>query len=610
MALLALRLLAQTVAFLVLALPAWGAVQLSLNTELGQVDKPFELQIEVSQYTSVIGAPDLEPLQQDFKIHANRSVYLTEKRGGRTIFISRWTISLSPKRAGSLIIPALNVKGESSQPLPFQVQPKPKPKAEPLILKTELDTLDAYQGSPIELSVKLYYSLNLQSAALTQPRIEGVAVEQLGEQLNYTASLNQQRYQVIEQKYLLQALKTGRYRIPELRFNGTDESGNPLSSASKPLEFDILPLPNNLFQQIRLVASEVRLEQQWQQPLNSLRAGDTLNRTITLVAHGVPAQWLPDISLPIVEGISVYPQPEQLHNSSTNDVLVSRKTIEFKMLLTKPGLQHLPEISIQWWDSVRNKPETALLASMDIQVLPFAAELTEHREPDHSPTTQAPATSLAAKSSADKARSDTATQWQAWVWAAIALICAIGWSLSQQRSKRFETELALLKQAPKPEPTSAVSDIDPTLQHNSFSALTEACENNDPELAYRFLLDWAAAHWPGMRVRTLEDIEELAKDPTLTYLLKNLHHQLQDPSDSWHGDLLIQRIRRLRQQTSQSQIRTRQNLQSQSPEPLSSQLNTPSAQSTRPQGPLPRPGQPKSPDPKNGRGSIRIAIKD
>ncbi|MFT6914426.1 MAG: hypothetical protein ACJAWL_000722 [Motiliproteus sp.] len=549
----AYRLIAQTAALLILAFPAWGAVQLTPSTDRGQVDQPFELQIEVSQYSSVIGAPELGPLQQDFNILSNRSAYMTEKRDGRTLFISRWILSLSPKRAGALIIPALKVKGEQSQPLRLQVQPKPRPQAEPLILQAHIDSPDAYQGSPINLSVKLYYSLNLQSAALTQPRIEGIRINQLGGQLSYTERLDGLRYQVIEQKYLLQAQVPGRYRIPALYFNGTDGSGNPISSQSTPLEFDSVPLPEKLSTRIQLVTSEVRLEQQWRQPLDNLRAGDTLTRVVTLIAHGIPALWLPDIKLPAVEGISTYPQPAQLQQRDINGVLVSRKTFEFKLLLTQPGRQRLPGVSIDWWDTVRNKLELAELEPIKVRVQPFVAEASEPTSAlDTQPldTQSAAVISASTKPAPDAPDNVTAVQWQAWVWAVIALICAAGWSLSQQRNKRLDTELIALKQAPVPAPPDPQAP-DPGLQHNSFSALTEACERNDPALAYRYLFTWAEANWPGMRVRTLEDIEALAKDPTLTYLLKNLQHQLQDPSESWHGDLLIERLRRLRQQSRQ-----------------------------------------------------------
>ncbi|MEH6825031.1 MAG: BatD family protein [Motiliproteus sp.] len=560
-----LGLITQTVMLLLLALPARAAVQLTLSSDQGQVGQPFELRLEVTQTRSVIGTPELGPLQQDFNILSNRSVYLTKKRGGHTLFISRWTLSLSPKRAGTLQIPALQVKGEQSQAHNFQAQENPKPKAKPLILKVTIDSTEAYQGSPLSLSVKLYYSLNLQRAELTQPQIKGVRIEQFGDQLSYTESIDQQRYQVIEQKYLLQALKPGHYRIPTLHFNGSDTSAKQLSSRSTPVEFDILPLPHDPNRQIQLVASEVRLEQHWQQPLDNLRAGDTLTRTVILTAHDLPANWLPDISFPAPEGISAYPQPPQLHQSINNGVLVSRKQIDVKLLLTQPGEHLLPGITVVWWDSLRNKQEIAQLAPSEVRVLPFIAEITdpifanEAALATAAPTTVIPtiaAPTMATSRTTPLSSSTPDTPWQGWVWAAIALICAVGWSLSQQRNSRLTTELKALKQTPKPTAPITPAITDPARQHNSFSALTEACEQNDPELAYRYLFEWAALHWPGMRIRTLEDIEELAQDPTLTYLLKNLQHQLQDPSDSWHGDLLIERIRRLRQKNRQQNRHT------------------------------------------------------
>ncbi|MEH6470565.1 MAG: BatD family protein [Halopseudomonas sp.] len=544
-----LSLICCTLLLLTLALSVKAEVSVTASTNQGRVGQPFELQIESAQFRSIIGGPQLGPLQQDFQIHSNKSVYLTEKRAGRTVFIARWTLSLSPKRAGSLQIPAIEVKQEWSQPQNIQVQPKPRPKAKPLILKALLNSPTAYQGGVINLSVKLYYNLALQSAELTQPKIEGARVELFGDQQSYTETLGSQNYQVIEQQYLVQADSAGRHLIPALHFNGTDGRGSAIAIESKPVEFNIMPLPNGLSAQPQLVASEVQLQQQWLQSFDNLRAGDTLTRSITLTAHGVPAQWLPDIQLANSDGVSVYPQTAQLQQHSVNGVLVSRKQIDFKLLLTQPGKQHLSEVSLHWWDSVGDKPQTAQLQAANILVQPFIGE-AQDQEPSSLSSTNPKPDLLSTPSSS----SQQDTQWQAWVWAGIALICALGWSLSVQRSKRLELELNTVQRAKTQEPVTA-EPVHANNPHNTFSDLSEACHLNDPELAYHCLFEWATAHWPGMRVNSLADIEALANDPTLSYLLKNLEHQLSDPSDSWHGDLLLERLSRIRQQSRQSSSR-------------------------------------------------------
>ncbi len=553
-----LALIIQMMLVLVLATPARAEVRLIAAVDEAEVGTPFELIIEAAQNRSVTGSPDLKPLQQDFRIHANRSVYLTEKRNGRTAYISRWTLSLSPLRAGTLVIPALLVKGEWSQPQRFQAHPKARPKAKPLLLKAILASPEGYPGSPLNFSVQLYYNIALQSAELTQPKIANTRLERRGEQLSYSATLNQQRYQVIEQQYWIQALEPGRYQIPPLQFKGLDSLGNVVNSQSLPLEFNITPLPSAASKPIQFIASQASLEQQWLESFDNIRAGDTLTRSITLEAQGIPAQWLPDIRLPDAAGISVYPQTPKLHQSFIDGVWISRKQMDFKLLLTQPGNIELPPLRLHWWDSARDQPQTASLESVVIQVAPFTAQSIEVTA---ATTTASDTGSIKPTTTVDN---PTAIQWQAWAWALIAVSCAFGWTLSLQRNKRLEAELATYTRngpAPQPvQPTQTSPSVTETkLQRqlnesdDRFAAFSAACQLNDAEQAYELIFDWAAAHWPEAHIQSLEDIQMQARDPTLSYLLKNLQHQLRDSSDSWHGDLLLERITRQRQKTRQPQ---------------------------------------------------------
>lgn len=563
-------------------------VRLIAAVDEGPVGQPFELIIEAAQLRSITGSPDLTPLKQDFNILSSRSVYLTEKRNGRTVHVSRWTLSLSPLRPGSLSIPAVQVRNEWSQPLTFQAHPRPGPKSEPLQLQTSLSQTQAYLGRPLTLSVQLLYNIALQSAELTQPQIDGVRILRKGEQQVHSQVLNQQRYQVIEQQYWIQPLKPGRFQIPSLQFNATDTLGNPINGQSQPLEFTISALPDNVSGQIQLLTTQVELQQQWQNPVGTPRAGDTLIRTISLQAQGIPSLWLPDIELPPIQGVSVYPQPARLEQIDQDGVLISRKQIDFKLLLTQPGTVDIPGVEIVWWDVDNSRAITAKLASSSLQVAAFSAQTEPESEPPAT-TQKAPEPSAATLSATLAATTDenASVQWQAWIWALIALVCAGGWTLSQQRNKKLEAELtqfgsrkagrsttratteptlsatapsAVSTISPSTGPTTAPATAPPPLArelHNSFDQLAEACHLNDPELAYQRLIDWASVHWPHTAIESLEDIQHLAKDPTLTYLLRNLEHQLQDPSDSWHGDLMLERIERLRQKSRRQTLKPR-----------------------------------------------------
>ncbi|MEH6650946.1 MAG: BatD family protein [Motiliproteus sp.] len=558
------------VMLLALAPSSQAAITLTPSVDQGRINKPFELVIESTQYRSASGSPDLSPLQQDFRILSNRSIYLTKRDNGRTLYISRWTLNLSPKRTGTLVIPPIRVKGELSPPLSFQVLPKPRPKAPPLQLETVLSSTEGYPGTPLSLTVQLFYNITLQHAELTQPTTEGLRFLPQGTQRSYSQQRNSNPYQVIEQRYWLQALKPGDYQIPALHFTVSDERGKQVTGESQPLALTIVPLPPALAElaggQLPLISSQVSLQQQWQRQTETAQAGDTLIRSIIIEAQGLPAQWLPDIRLASVDGISVYSQPAQLQQTDLDGVLTSRKQVDFKLLLTKSGQFQLPPVTLNWWDSSDGSSQTALLESMPLDVAPFSANIAATQ------TTAGIASKTTASATVETVitTEDTKLHWQAWVWAALSLICAAGWTLSLQRNRRLEAALAALKPAQATNqktthtlegsgarqgatqqiPTGNTSATE-TL-HNNFEELAEACQLNDPELAYERLFNWADVRWPHAHVDSLEDIQALAKDPTLTYLLKNLEHQLSHPgNDSWHGDLLLQRIIRLRKSAKQ-----------------------------------------------------------
>ena len=569
---------------LLVGLPAYADVKLELLDPQQQntliEGKPFELLLETAQLDSVTGTPDFTPLKQQFRLHGSRSVYLTEKRQGRTHYISRWTLNLSAKQSGNLTIPSLAVKGERSKPLVLNFAAKPLPLSQRLRLTSQFELTESYPGYPLSLRVKLSYNLPLSRAEITQPQLDGIDFEPVGNQRSYNETQAGKQFQVIEQRYLLFAKQPGSYRLPSLQLSATDERGQPISVASDPVAFSILPWPEAINPPPQLVASEARIEHRWLGSLEGLRAGDTLSREIELVAHGLPARWLPEISLPVVDGVTFYPQPAQLQQSTINGVLVSRKTIELKMLLTRAGPVTLPPLNLSWWDSVREQQELATLPAADLEVGAFlAAPATAASDtPESDAPTIAPQPTAGGQT---PSKQNQVSAWQAWVWALIALVCACGWALNWQKRKQLEAQLAgrvtgtetpNSVPAATPSADSSHSDavshpapqaIEQTSQsalapssppgHDTFAALSQACRSNDAELSFSRLFDWADAHWPDALIEDIASIEQLAKDPTLGYLMRNLAHHAENPHERWDGDLLLERLERIRQRQRRQQ---------------------------------------------------------
>ncbi|WP_165839974.1 BatD family protein [Motiliproteus coralliicola] len=560
--------------------------------------QPFELQLEVVQLRSVPGSPDLTALRQQFDLLSSRSSYLTERHNGRTHYISRWKLQLQPRQAGDLQIPPISVKGEQTQPLLLQVTPKPQRLSERIRLISELEQSEVYPGQPLKLRLQLYYNLPLQHAEMTQPSLDGIKIAPLGGQRAYSEQLDNRRYQVIEQHYLLQGDQPGDYLLEELTLKANRTDGQVLEVRSQPVAFRIHPWPEDLAQTPTLVASEVQLQQHWPQQQAYLRAGDTLVRTLELVGHGIPAAWLPNPQLAEIDGITLYPQPPQLEQRLINGVLVSRKIIDYKLLLTRAGQFQLPSAQLPWWDSVREAMELAEVPGRTIEVQPFMAAPPSQQ----SNQTATPSSDVIPDSPAPSATDEQAqpSLWQAWAWAAIALICALGWTLSWQKRKQLEIKMASLEQAstapatPPEQHRSSVATAaqteprSPLRAEDPFEQLAQACRANDPELTHQQLFDWAEKQWPAQPIRTLLELEQQAKDPTLGYLLRNLEYHAANPHEYWDGELLLQRLERLRRRLSSSR---------------------PSYPTAEPSAPEPKASQPTDTQPRRP-GSIHFTIDD
>nr|WP_246480238.1 BatD family protein [Motiliproteus sediminis] len=538
--------------FLALILIAAGiSVQASVNATLdrkqGAVGAPLLLTLEAQQPAP--SEPDLSVLETDFTILGRRHNTLSSFSNGRTLYTQRWLITLSPRRAGQLTLPAITLGNESSEAIIFKALEQASSPSGPALLESSIEQPIIYSRTATVLSVRLYYQAGLTHAEITEPLIDGVQIYPLGDQRYFREQRDGQRYSVIEQRYSLLPEQPGRYRIPTLQFNGLGGSGNPLSAESSPLEFEALPWPEAAAP-AEVAATELRLDARWSNPPGAVRAGDTLTRTLIVEAHNVPAAWLPRPALQPPPNVRAYPQPEKRQESINNGVLVSRLELPYQLLFTAAGPAQFPVVTINWWDSVRERREQARLAAERIEVgqflAPAAAETAVAAQPQAaSRSEQQPAPPSA----------DSVAGWSGWLWALVALVCAAGWTLSRAQVRQLEAALSKAQAGLQSE-TQNRDQADQQQRHElqALDQLQRSCLSGDAAAAYEDLLQWAGEYWPDEPVTSLADIERLASAPTLNYLLRNLEHSLRRRHDDepWHGDLLYEQIVRLRERRQRS----------------------------------------------------------
>jgi hypothetical protein len=185
-----------------------------------EANESFTLDITIDSTPGV--APDLTVLEGDFEIgQANQ---LTEAHiiNGQVRRSVSWKVLLTPRRAGELTIPAIEVGGEQSQPLSITVvEPAyAAPGEADVFLASEIDYEETYVQAQVLYRIKIYRAVATRQPALREPVFTGaeVLVEQASDERNYEAVLNGRAYNVVEYAFAIFPQASGEVSISPARF--------------------------------------------------------------------------------------------------------------------------------------------------------------------------------------------------------------------------------------------------------------------------------------------------------------------------------------------------------------------------------------------------------
>lgn len=117
-----------------------------------------------------------------------------------------------------------------------------------------------------------------------------------------------------------------------------------------------------------LPTTQLTMRQTWSPPLKNLRAGDTVKRTITVIAAKMQAMLIPPFPFTAPDGIRVYEEEPVVQDKKTDrgDFLYGQRTQSAKYLIQKEGSYTLPAIELKWWNLSTNRLITASLPAMQL----------------------------------------------------------------------------------------------------------------------------------------------------------------------------------------------------------------------------------------------------
>ncbi|MET0067975.1 MAG: BatD family protein [Candidatus Thiodiazotropha sp.] len=493
----------------VLSLPSTAEVQALLSHKSTQLDQPVRLTLQTDTDATV--DPDLSVLEPDFEILGRSTQQSISVVNGRMSSKHALILTLLPRRAGELTIPALAIGSETTAPQKLSVAPPgkttPQDGGPQAWLEMSVDKTSAYVEEAIILTLKTYLAPGIRGELVEIPQasIDDTQLKLLNED-RYSAVREGVEYRVVEQTFALYAYQTGKIDLSPAKFRGrsgvrtrapfaslfSDEllfpqpSGRIVRAESNALSLDIKPIPASYTGKQWLPARNLQVVENIPDDQTSKIAGNPLSRRIMILADGLMSSQLPEVDLNLPEGLKAYPERPSLNDTTRRSGISGSLQQNLTLIATEPGQYHLPGVEIPWWNTETQQQEIARLPGRDIEFLPNPATAASP------PPVQAaqPGPELSTPDivrNAPLVDESDATGRLAWGLGLAWLATLIAWWLSHRRKSASATQAEtnhIPQQAPGPS------------GHALLQTLELAYRERNAEAARRAWLAWAQATWP------------------------------------------------------------------------------------------------------------------
>jgi hypothetical protein len=470
-----------------------ATVSATLDRSSAQLGETVTLNVRVDGASDGVSAPDLRALSKDFDVLGSSQNHSLSVVNGNASSQLTFGVALRPRHVGTLEIPALNVAGEQTTPLQLQVT-APDPNGASgahgdVFMETQVEPAQGYVGQQFSYVVRLFYASRIGGDPPQPPQIGGVELRPLGNGVNYQTQRDGRTYQVLEQRYALIPQHAGHIEIPPAIFQGAVTDPNdpnsffgatvPVSASAPAQAIEVQAAPADWGQSAWLPARELSLSLDgWPTAQDAPpRVGQPINLTMNLQATGLSYETLPALSLPTLDGATVYPDKPVTGDHVDDQWITGRRQQSFAIVPERAGKLTIPATTLKWWNVQSGKIETAEIPARSITVLPAAGAAAA------APTAAAPDAPADAPVSA---LTPTATPWR---WIALGslalwLLSAVGWWLWRR----------LARSAKKPARTPPAAS-----SRQQQLAFLAAARGSDSAAQAQTLLAWARAERPAIQ---------------------------------------------------------------------------------------------------------------
>jgi hypothetical protein len=507
-----------------------------------RVGESFVLTYEANSFDA---EPDFKPLDQDFTVLGTTRRTNIAIDNGHMTKSTAWQLKLIPKHAGEITLPAIAFGRDHAQALTLNVAATGSGQganADNTSMRLEVSATPEtpYVQAQVLLQVRLYVpeSIDLVDSSFGDPKITGgdALVTALGKTRERSTLDNGVHVRIFERDYAIFPQQHGRMVIEPMMFEGqvfegTATMDDPFGQSvrtyqlqSKPVVVNVKPIPAEFKGKHWLPAEKLNLVENWSDDVTTLKVGEPITRSLTLMAKGLTAGQLPEIDLTSDPSFNSYPEQPTLDDQAHGDGVIGLRMEKHALIAQASGRHTLPEIRIPWWNTITDRLEVATLPAhaFDVEGEAMSKPAPANTAvPDQNKTASAPPIATTAPGSMPAMKSHTDRFWRV-----VSLSLALGWTASMAAwwfSRGQRTRIIEIAKVPN-------------MRHLHAAVLTHA-RANEAEATRTALLNWAAT--AGLVNPSIELIAQ--QFPVLASDLRVLEmHLYAGGSQPWSGATLAQ----------------------------------------------------------------------
>ncbi|MEA9919545.1 BatD family protein [Xanthomonas campestris] len=379
----AIWLLSSSVA--ILALPAGAVTRAWLDRDSIDAGDAVTLNIETDQRGA---EPDYSPLRGGFGLGAKNANQQMQVTNGSVTIRALFGVVITPRQTGEIIVPAIRVGNERTEPLRLQVVATAVNAGAPgaagasaargneeAFVETQVDDPQPYVQQSVGVVVRLYYATQLASGELDLQAPDGASLQRVGDDVSSAKAVNGRQYNVVERRYLLVPERSGRLVVPPARFNGRAVGGffddyfgrgnGELNARSASIPLQVRAQPANAPQPWLPLRS---LTLRYTSTPQRATAGEAAQIVVEASARGATQAQFPELPTPSVPDAQVFAEPAQYEERFVDGSPQLRLTRRYSIVPNRAGPLLIPGLQVAWWDVGAAAAKTASLPDLTLDV--------------------------------------------------------------------------------------------------------------------------------------------------------------------------------------------------------------------------------------------------